>query len=128
MQDRRAVRNHVSSVHAIALANLGEVSTGLALMSGLPENARAIITQLSLEYLKKARGQIIAECDCTPPATSERQEIDVFSELRDEQGTLVARARARWLVGPRRGDAPSGGNGAPRGNGTGRPAGNSDGA
>ena len=101
LPDRRAVRNHVNSVHAIALANLGEMSTGLALMAGLPEDARAIITQLNVEYLKKARGTITAECRCTPPAGNERREVEVSSEMRDERGEVVARARARWLVGPR---------------------------
>jgi acyl-coenzyme A thioesterase PaaI-like protein len=107
MQDRRAVRNHVSSVHAIALANLGEMSTGLALMAGLPDDARAIITRLELDYLKKARGELVAECRCTPPTSSQRQEVECRSEIRDRDGQVVARARAVWLVGPKR-RAPDG--------------------
>lgn len=102
MQDRRPVRNHVSSVHAIALANLGEMSTGLALMAGLPDDARAIITRLEVEYLKKARGELVAECHCAPPASSQRQEVECRSEIRDRGGQVVARARAVWLVGPKR--------------------------
>lgn len=102
MRDRRTVRNHVASIHAIALANLGEMSTGLALMAGLPDDARAIITELKVEYLKKARGCVTAECRCTPPATSERQELELLGEIHDERGELVARAHARWLVGPKR--------------------------
>ncbi len=101
MPDRRAVRNHVASVHAIAMANLGEMSTGLALMTGLPRGARAILTNLSVEYLKKGRGRLTAECVCEPPTTSERREVELESVIRDDRGELVARARARWLVGPK---------------------------
>jgi acyl-coenzyme A thioesterase PaaI-like protein len=101
MRDRRAVRNHVRSVHAIAMANLGEMATGLALMAGLPRDARAIITSLSVDYLKKGRGSLVAECNCAPPASSDRREVEIECPIRDSNGELVARARARWLVGPK---------------------------
>ena len=101
MQDRRAVRNHLDSVHAIALMNLAEVSSGVAMMASIPDDARGILTGLSIAYLKKARGLLTAECTCEPPASSERREITIEAIIRDEAGDEVARAQARWLIGPR---------------------------
>ena len=100
MRDRRAVRNHLRSVHAIALMNLGEVATGVAVISAMPEGMRGIITHLEMDYLKKARGAITAECRVTIPVAQERREYDVEADLSDSGGNVVARARARWLVGP----------------------------
>jgi uncharacterized protein (TIGR00369 family) len=101
LRDRRKVRNHLNSVHAIALMNLGEMATGLALMSAMPEDARGILAGLSMDYHKKARGTLWAECRCEVPVTSERKEYEIVGEIKDESGELVATARARWLIGPR---------------------------
>ncbi|PTL80625.1 hotdog fold domain-containing protein [Vitiosangium sp. GDMCC 1.1324] len=100
MRDRRGVRNHLRSVHAIALMNLGEVATGVAMMSALPEGMRGIISHLEMDYLKKARGPITAECRAPTATPGERREYDVQADLTDESGEVVARARARWLIGP----------------------------
>lgn len=100
MYDRRGVRNHLRSVHAVALLNLAEVTSGLALTYALPPGARAILTGLSIEYLKKARGTLTAEATLEPPRTTEKQEYAFESTIRDQAGDVVARATARWLVGP----------------------------
>ncbi|HXT49444.1 MAG TPA: hotdog fold domain-containing protein [Thermoanaerobaculia bacterium] len=101
MSDRPTVRNHLKSVHAIALMNLAEVTSGLAMLAGMRDDARAIITNLAIEYKKKARGTLEAECTTTPPDTSERREYALEAIVRDTAGEEVARATARWLVGPR---------------------------
>ena len=109
MADRRRVRNHLSSVHAIALVNVAEVSSGLALLSGLPKGARGILTGFSIRYLKKARGTIRAETLITdlPAVVSERFEKKIQVILRNEASEVVAEAEASWTVGPEKSEAKS---------------------
>lgn len=110
MRDRRKVRNHLDCVHAIALMNLGEIATGLATISGMPNDARSILSGLSMEYLKKARGTLTAECTIPVLQSSERTEYQIIGEIKDASGEVVARATATWLVGPR--EAKGAGEGA----------------
>jgi uncharacterized protein (TIGR00369 family) len=100
LHERRRVRNHLDSVHAMALANLGELTTGLALMNSLPDQARGILTSFCIDYLKKARGRLTAECRCAIPSNNLEREYLLTGEIRNEDGDIVAIARARWQVGP----------------------------
>ena len=102
LRDRRVVRNHLRSIHAVALVNLAEVTSGLAMLTGLPPTLRAIVTGLSIEYLKKARGTLTSESTVTLPEITESREIEVRATIRDAEGAEVARAAVKWLVGPNR--------------------------
>jgi hypothetical protein len=90
----------LNSIHAIALANLGELSSGLALLTGLPQSIRGILVAISVEYLKKARGTLIADCQARIPTVTAAADQDVVAEIRDASGDVVARVTARWRIAP----------------------------
>lgn len=106
MSDRHVVRNHLNSIHAVALVNIAEVVGGLAMLTGLPPDMRGIVTGLSIEYKKKARGRLTAEATVEMIPVHEDVERLVRSTVKDAAGDLVAEMTVRWRVGPVR-KAPS---------------------
>ena len=102
LQERRAVRNHLGSIHAVALMNLGELASGLALITNLPLDARAILVEYSIKFTKKARGTLRAQSTCDKILTSEPKEILLGADILNEQGEKVAQVLATWKVGPKK--------------------------
>lgn len=100
MRDRKCVRNHLRSVHAVALMNLAEFTSGLATIGALPSTLRGILVGFRIEYLKKARGKLTATSRCAVPNTTERVEHTVEVQIQNADGDTVCRAFATWLIGP----------------------------
>lgn len=100
LRDRRRVRNHLASVHAMALANLAEMASGLAVLVGLPPGVQGIVTGFSISYLKKARGLLTAECRASGLEVTTEQEYEAAVAITDAQGDVVAHATARWRLRP----------------------------
>jgi uncharacterized protein (TIGR00369 family) len=101
MEDRPRLRNHVGSLHAIALANVAELAGNLALAYSLPDDARFIVSGVSIDYVKKARGTITAIGTCVAPENAERAEVVIEATLLDASGDTVAVAHLRSIVGPK---------------------------
>ncbi len=100
LRDRRRLRNHLRSLHAIALINLGELATGLAVLSTIPQNMRGIVLNIHADYLKKARGKLTATAHFKlPQPISDDTTCEVEAELLDQSGDTVSRVRATWLIG-----------------------------
>lgn len=102
LEERRRVRNHLRSVHAVALVNLAELVSGLAMVYSMDSSLRGIVTHLEMDYHKKARGLLTATCrvpDLASLRSGETGEREVPVEIHDPDGDLVATARARWLLG-----------------------------
>jgi uncharacterized protein (TIGR00369 family) len=98
LRDRRAVRNHLNSIHAVALTNLAEVTTGTAMLMSLPAGTRGIVTELTITYIKKARGTLVAECRCELPEIVGDTRFMLSCEIRDPAGDVVATATVTWLL------------------------------
>lgn len=101
MRDRPETRNHLKSAHAIALANLGEISCGLALNYQIPAGYGAILKKIEIEYFKKGRGTLISECSLGELSFDGTADISVQSVIRDEKNDIVAKATTVWKTGPR---------------------------
>jgi acyl-coenzyme A thioesterase PaaI-like protein len=100
LRERRGVRNHLGSVHAAALTNLGELASGLAMMTAATAGVRGIPIRLTTEFFHKARGVLVAESRATFPHVTESTDHEAVAEIRDADEVVVARVTALWRISP----------------------------
>jgi len=94
IKEKICLRNPFNSVHALALANLGELTSGLLMMDYLQySKQKGIITKITIEYHKKARGKITAICDL-----KSLHEGVIKSELYDEKNVLICDVFCTWNI------------------------------
>jgi len=92
MKKRRAVHNHIKSVHAIAMCNLSELAAGTMLEVTLPPGMRWIPKGMNVEYLKIARTDLKAVCEISTEGLDEPQELPMTVHVTDTSEEEVFRA------------------------------------
>jgi len=99
---RRAVCNHIGTVHAIAMANLCELVAGTVTEASLPASMRWIPRGMQIGYLGKAETDVRAEA--TFPAIDEgrAQDVVVPVDITDQRGTRVVHADITMYLSPRK--------------------------
>ena len=102
LKESPSIRNHLRSIHAVALANLAELSGNIALSYSMPVDARFIVAKMEIEYHKKARGTVTAICECPIPENSEKQTYLVPVRIVNDANEVVCTAVLHSLVGPKK--------------------------
>ena len=98
INDTFFIRNPFQSIHAIALNNLGELTSGLIMLECLAKNNKTgIVSDINCKYHKKARGKITAICKFNSNSVllhNTRIKINMFSS----QNELVCTMECTWNI------------------------------
>jgi acyl-coenzyme A thioesterase PaaI-like protein len=97
---RRAVLNHIGTVHAIAMCNMAELAAGTATDATIPHSHRWIPKGMSVEYLHKATTNLHATAIVEAPAQWKAAvELPVPVQVTDAVGSVVFQAIVRmWIT------------------------------
>ncbi|MDA8405107.1 MAG: hotdog fold domain-containing protein [Desulfobacteraceae bacterium] len=101
MPDRHGIRNHLSTIHAGALCNLCELTGGLAVEVSAPANLRWIPKEMTVQYLKKAKGKLTGICSFDPEILT-AGDVPIPLEIKNASGEAVLSARIVFYLTPRR--------------------------
>ncbi len=102
MRKRRAVQNHIGTVHAIAMANLCELAGGMLMEVTIPVSMRWIPRGMTIEYLRKAEGGVTAVARLDKTEWHAPENISVPLTVTDAGGTEVVRAVITMYVSERK--------------------------
>eukprot|EP00389_Voromonas_pontica_P016334 GDKH01025530.1.p1 GENE.GDKH01025530.1~~GDKH01025530.1.p1 ORF type:complete len:224 (+),score=29.86 GDKH01025530.1:122-793(+) len=116
IRDRSYLMNPFDSIHALALGNLGEMVSGLAVFIAMKKvkGARGIPTSIHCTYTKKARNVVSASCTVKladlKEALSEKAEqvgnkYKAHTPIFDEDNEFVCQVVVEWtmkMAGPKK--------------------------
>lgn len=102
MANRWPVRNHLGTVHAIAMCNLAEVAMGVLAEATVPHTHRWIPVGMTVRYLAKGETDLRAIAEAQLPALGgEQVEVTVPVRVLDDHDVEVCHADITIRVGPR---------------------------
>ena len=98
MKKRKAVYNHIKTVHAIACCNLCEFAAGVCMEASIPKHRRWIPQGMDVKYVAKAKTDLTAECDLSHVDWDNCDHVICDISVKDTQGTVVVHALINMKV------------------------------
>lgn len=86
---RRAVHNHIGTVHVIAICNALEAAMGAMAEASVPSHLRWIPKGMDVRYTAKATSDITATAEVAPGAWENGPDVPVTVTARRDDGTVV---------------------------------------
>jgi len=89
----KEVTNHLGTLHAIALCNAAELAAGMMTDVSIPNSSKWIPKGMEVNYLAKAKTDIIAIADGRDIDWTTEGDIQVPVSIKDTEGTEVFTAK-----------------------------------
>jgi len=103
VKKRRAVLNHIGTVHAIAMCNMAELAGGCVTEVSIPPTHRWIPKGMTVQYLRRAETDLRAVAELGPlPQLGAAAELPVTVNIKDMSGREVFRAVITMWVSSRK--------------------------
>lgn len=105
--NRRRVQNHIHTVHAAAVALLGETATGAVFGMSVPDDRIPLLKSMRVNYQKRSRGALRAEATLPLEARlrirkDEKGEVSIPVRITDETGEPTVDAEYIWAWRPKK--------------------------
>lgn len=97
IKKRRAVENHIGTVHVIAICNLLEMAMGTVAEASIPKHLRWIPKGMTVDYTAKAGSDITGIAEINPEQWRPG-DLDVNVTALDDKGTPVVKGVIKlWI-------------------------------
>jgi len=111
LKNRKKVQNHIGTIHATAMALLGETATGLLIGMNIPDDRVPVLKSMSIQYVKRATGDMRAEASLSPEQialmrTEMKGDTLVNVKVTDEEHKEPILAEFIWAWTPKRKPQP----------------------
>jgi acyl-coenzyme A thioesterase PaaI-like protein len=90
LPNRRAVHNHIGTVHAIAVCNGLEAAMGALAEATIPPGKRWLPKGMTVEYLAKATSDLVCSAETDPADWARGPDVPVRVKAVRADGTVVA--------------------------------------
>lgn len=98
IKKRRKVQNHIGTVHAIAMCNMAELAGGTMTDISIPKGARWIPAGMTVQYVKKAKTDLVAIADGSSLDWTVNGDVIVPVVVKDTAGETVFTANITMNV------------------------------